>query len=349
MAARRARGFWDWRQRVSRLACGRLLLEACDIGRLFGARAQAAMRARGWPPPRKRDCRPRRRAHRPALLDLQASRGWPASLSRARRSLTSARRDAFASSPRPCRTASRASGFRRQIGGMAGRASSGRRRRSISAAPGREPPRRRLAPAQVDIQVWQRSKRASDGFGFASAISLLKIGGEEDEARVRRAVLDVHKPSSASARLVRALCLRQTRHSKYFQGDDRSLARSAIRASTSRALGEAARFPTGRIVSFLLRAAAAHWRQLPHASVAAHIGQSRPPDVGVEPGRAVEGFVPPRSRAQRGRGRARSPPGAAGGADMDVPRALEQAPHSPSELSMDSMRFRSGRSRARLA
>ena len=50
----------------------------------------------------------------------------------------------------------------------------------------------RLAPAQVDIQVWRALESAlQNGFGFASAIPLHeKIGGEEDEARVRRAVLE---------------------------------------------------------------------------------------------------------------------------------------------------------------
>ena len=49
-----------------------------------------------------------------------------------------------------------------------------------------------LAPAQVDIEVRRALESAlENGFGFASAVCLHeKVGGEEDEARVRRAVLE---------------------------------------------------------------------------------------------------------------------------------------------------------------
>ena len=96
------------------------------------------------------------------------------------------------------------------------------------------------------------------------------------------------------------------------------------------ALGEAVENSRqAEIVSFLLRAAAAHWRQLLpcFGREPAIFGQSRlAKNVDVEPGRAVEGFVAARGLALKevAGERDRARPGAASGADMDVPRALEQ-------------------------
>src|ERR1700722_3998161 len=67
-----------------------------------------------------------------------------------------------------------------------------------------------LAPAQVDIEVWRALERAlENGFGFASAVRLHeKVGGEEDEARIRRSILECPEPLlGPTQRLVRALVL----------------------------------------------------------------------------------------------------------------------------------------------
>src|ERR1700677_3746914 len=65
-----------------------------------------------------------------------------------------------------------------------------------------------LAPAPVDIEVRRALESApEDGFGLALALRLHeKVGGEEDEARVRRAVLERPEPLlSPAQRLFRAL------------------------------------------------------------------------------------------------------------------------------------------------
>src|ERR1700691_2372501 len=68
-----------------------------------------------------------------------------------------------------------------------------------------------LAPAQVDIEVRPALESAlENSFGFAAAMRPHeKVGGEEDEARVRRAVLERPEPLlSPAQRLVRALVLK---------------------------------------------------------------------------------------------------------------------------------------------
>src|ERR1700689_2897168 len=64
-----------------------------------------------------------------------------------------------------------------------------------------------LAPARIDVEVRRTLERAlQNAFGFASAIRLHeKVGGEEDEARVRRSVLERPEPLlSPAQRFVRA-------------------------------------------------------------------------------------------------------------------------------------------------
>src|ERR1700734_2083660 len=94
-----------------------------------------------------------------------------------------------------------------------------------------------LAPARIDVEVRRTLERAlQDAFGFAPAIRLhKKAGREEDEARVRRAVLERPQPFLGPAqRLIRApVPEAELSELKVFPGRRQSLARSAMRASTS--------------------------------------------------------------------------------------------------------------------
>ena len=68
-----------------------------------------------------------------------------------------------------------------------------------------------LAPARIDVEVRRTLESAlENGFGFASAIRLHeKVGGEEDKARVRRAILECPEPFLRPAQsFVRAFVLK---------------------------------------------------------------------------------------------------------------------------------------------
>src|SRR5580692_10889758 len=159
-----------------------------------------------------------------------------------------------------------------------------------------------LAPAQIDIEVWRTLERAlENGFGFASAIRLHeKVGGEEDEARVRRGVLE--RPEallSPAQRLFRALMPEaELSELEVFPRRRQVLgAQGDARSDIAVALGEAIENSREAIiVAFGLPLGAAGERRqlLPRfGRQPAIFGQSGlAENVGIKPSRAVKRSVP---------------------------------------------------------
>src|ERR1700722_462580 len=194
----------------------------------------------------------------------------------------------------------------------------------------------RLAPARIDVEVRRTLERAlENGFGFASAIRLHeKVRGEEDEARVRRGVLERPQPFLGPAeRLFRALMPEaELSELEVFPGRRQVLgAQGDARLDIAVALGEAVENSRDAVIVALrlLPATSRQCRQLlpRFGRQPAIFGQSGlAENVGIERGRAVERSVPvPGLPLIEVAGeRFRVWPGAMGGADMDVPRALQQ-------------------------